>query len=429
MSRSSTLQAHSFSHKNVGLEIRDALAFSREETSSFARRVRQQFGSEGAVISTCNRTEFYLFGPAHTLGWSAIQELVGDIKGVSIDELPNPKSMQGAEAARHICRVAASLESLALGENQILSQLKDAHELLLAQPHKAPALDRLFQYAVRCGKQVRTDTALCEGTVSISSVAVQLAEKIFGSFDDRQVLIIGAGETAEKAATHFADAGARRFTVVNRSEAKGRAFARQLDGDYRPLDQISKACGQADIVLVATGAQEYLLTHADFKKVMKARHHRSIFLIDISNPRNIDPRISELSGVFLYNMDDLQSVVATNLDARRQEIPAAEAIIAHFVSEWDNWTQSLQVTPTIATLAQYFDAVREQELSRHGSNIDDQERAMLEEFSKGLVKKLLHNPIMYLRSSVQDNTLRAEDLKVVRSLYNLQDFEEDPDES
>ncbi len=426
-SRSLILKAYSFSHKNTALEDRDALAFSSEDVQRFVSQVRARLDSEGAVISTCNRTEFYLFGPAGNTTWESVREIVCDIKSLG-DDIPQPTAFAGNDASRHIFRVAASLESIALGENQILAQVKDAHEVLLEQADKAPALDRLFQYAVRCGKQVRTETALCEGTVSISSVAVQLAEKIFGEFAKREVLIVGAGETSEKAATHFAGAGARKFTVVNRSEDRGRAFARQFSGTYRPLDELTDACKNADIVLVATGAQDYLLTKKSFKKVMKARHHRSIFLIDISNPRNIDPAISKMSGVFLYNMDDLQSVVATNLDARKQEIPAAEEFVDHFVSEWDNWFQSLQVTPTIATLAQYFDAVREQEIDRHGGQMDDEERAMLDEFSKGLVKKLLHHPIMYLRSSVQNNTLDAEDLRVVRSLYNLQDFEDDSDD-
>ncbi|MFP4600262.1 MAG: glutamyl-tRNA reductase [Persicimonas sp.] len=426
-SRSLKLKAYSFSHKNTALEDRDDLAFSSEDVQRFVSEVRERLGSEGAVISTCNRTEFYLFGPAGNTTWEAVREIVSDIKGLG-DHIPQPHAFAGNDASRHIFRVAASLESIALGENQILAQVKDAHEMLLEQADKAPALDRLFQYAVRCGKQVRTETALCEGTVSISSVAVQLAEKIFGEFAKREVLFVGAGETSEKAAAHFVGAGARKITVVNRSEDRGRAFARQFDGTYRPLDELTDACENADIVLVATGAQDYLLTKKAFKKVMKARHRRSIFLIDISNPRNIDPAISKMSGVFLYNMDDLQSVVASNIDARKQEIPAAEDFVDHFVHEWDNWFQSLKVTPTIATLAQYFDAVREQELDRHGGAMSDAERAAVEEFSKGLVKKLLHHPIMYLRSSVQNNTLDAEDLRVVRSLYNLQDFEDDSDE-
>jgi glutamyl-tRNA reductase len=427
MSRNRTLKAYSFSHKNTSLEDRDALAFSSEDVARFVEEVREHLASEGAVISTCNRTEFYVFGPEDKTEWAHVGEVIGRIKQIDATSMPRPDRFEENSAAQHIFRVATSLESIALGENQILAQLKDAHETLLAQPIKSPALDRLFQYAVRCGKEVRTHTGLCEGTVSISSVAVQLAEKIFGDFSKREVLFVGAGETAEKAAAHFQGAGARKFVVVNRSPDKGKAFARQLGGVYRPLDDLAEACAHADIVLVATGAQQHLITKKDFKKVMRERQHSAIFLIDISNPRNIDPAVGKMSGVFLYNMDDLQSVVATNLDARRQEIPSAEKIVAHFITEWDNWFQSLQVTPTIATLAKYFDAVREQELDRHGGSSED-DRAMLEEFSKGLVKKLLHHPIMYLRSSVQNDSLKAEDLRVVRSLYNLTDFEEGPDE-
>jgi glutamyl-tRNA reductase len=427
MTSRSTLKAYSFSHKNTSLEDRDALAFSSEDVASFVAAVCDELDSEGAVISTCNRTEFYLFGPADTTRWQDVGAVVGRIKQLDAQTMPRPESFDEEDAAEHIFRVATSLESIALGENQILAQLKDAHETLLAQPTKSPSLDRLFQYAVRCGKEVRTHTGLCEGTVSISSVAVQLAAKIFGDFSKREVLFVGAGESAEKAALHFQSAGARTFVVVNRSQQKGEAFASQIGATFRPLDDLADACIHADIVLVATGSQHHLVTKESFKRVMRKRHHRAIFLIDISNPRNIAPAVGKMSGVFLYNMDDLQSVVATNLDARRQEMPAAEKIVSHFITEWDNWFQSLQVTPTIATLAKYFDAVREQEIDRHGPGSDD-ERAMLDEFSKGLVKKLLHHPIMYLRTSVQDDNLKTEDLRVVRSLYNLRDFERGSDE-
>ncbi|MFW5967062.1 MAG: glutamyl-tRNA reductase [Persicimonas sp.] len=424
MSTTRTLRAFSFSHKDTSLEVRDALAFSAEQAREFTVRAHRALDSEGAVISTCNRTEFYLFGPHGEGDWGRVRACIDQIKDLSHDNIPTPKKFEGNDAARHLFRVAASLESLALGENQILGQVKDAHECMLRESVKTPTLDQLFQYAVRCGKQVRTDTGLCEGTVSVSSVAVQLAEKIFGDFDDRRVLIVGAGETAEKAALHFSSAGASAFTVVNRSAERGRAFAHQFDGEYRPLDELTEAATEADVVLVATGAGDYLLTHRQVKQIMKQRHHKAIFLIDVSNPRNIDPEAGEVGGVYLYNMDDLQAVVADNLDARRDEIPDAEKIVDYFVDRWDNWRQSLQVTPTIANLAQHFEAMREAELDRHEGQLDEAERAMLEAFSKGLIKKLLHDPIMYLRSSAQENSLSSEDLKLVRSLYNLQEFED-----
>lgn len=433
MSNATKLIAFSFSHKNTSLKERDRLAFSTEDIAAFMAEVRLQLGCEAAILSTCNRSELYLFGPAPKITWTKVWQIIAATK-FSADPNPlqpaqPPHIYEGYAAALHIFRVAASLESIALGENQILSQLKSAHGLMLEQPFKCPTLDRLFQFALRCGKEVRTQTGLCAGTVSISSVAVRLAEKIFGSFAQRQILIIGAGETAEKAAAHFQGAGAEDFVVVNRSEATGRALAEKFGGTWRGLDELAISCVTADVVLVATGANDFLLTATVFKDVMKKRHHRSIFLIDISNPRNIDPVLGKQSGVFLYNMDDLQSVVANNLDARRQEIPAAEQLVAHFVDEWELWSQTLQVTPTIATLARYFDAIREQEINRHGGQMSETERTMLEDFSRGLIKKLLHHPIMYLRASVQENTFKTEDIRVLRSLYKLQDFEEQLDEN
>ncbi|MGM0555999.1 MAG: glutamyl-tRNA reductase [Myxococcota bacterium] len=428
MSRSSTLSLYSFSHKNTSLEERDALAFSADAAAAFVASVHAEIGAEAAVISTCNRTEFYLFGPAEVTDWTHIGERVADAKGLPLSKLPQPHVAKNNDAARHIFRVSASLESLALGENQILGQVKDAHEVLLDVPGKFPTLDRLFQYAVRAGKEVRTDTRLCEGTVSVSSVAVELAEKIFGDFTKRSVLIVGAGDTAEKAAMHFSSAGARNFTVVNRSEDTGKALAREFNGSYRPLDELGHAVADADVMLVATGSPNFLVTPDVMKRVVKYRHE-PVFLIDISNPRNIDPAVSELQGVFLYNMDDLQGVVASHMQARKQEVPAAVEIVGHFVSEWDSFMRQKQITPTISTLARYFEDIRHQELARHHGKLDEEERNMLEQFSKGLVKKLLHNPIMYLRQALDNETLRSEDLNLVWSLYNLQEFEEDTDDN
>jgi glutamyl-tRNA reductase len=428
MTRSSTLSLYSFSHKNTSLEERDSLAFSAEAAAAFVATLQADLGVEGAVLSTCNRTEFYLYGPRQVTDWDQVSERVARAKDISAAALPKPFVAKNNDAARHLFRVASSLESLALGENQILGQVKDAHEILHEVPGKFPTLDRLFQYAERAGKQVRTDTSLCEGTVSVSSVAVELAEKIFGDFSSRSVLIVGAGDTAEKAAMHFASAGARQFTVVNRSEDTGKTLARDFGGTFRPLEELGDAVSDADVMLVATGSPNFLVTPDIMKGVVKNRHE-PVFLIDISNPRNIDPAVSGLQGVFLYNMDDLQGVVASHMQARKQEVPAAVEIVGHYVSEWDSFMRQKQITPTISTLARYFEDIRNQELERHHADLDEEERNMLEQFSKGLVKKLLHNPIMYLRQALDNETLRSEDLQLVWSLYNLQEFEEDTDDN
>ncbi len=429
MSSHQQLTAISFSHHNTELDARDALAFSADDVETFVAACAQTLGCEIAVLSTCNRTEFYLFGIRFHEMWEKLKPMVATTRDLDPDDLPDPHVFYGDDAARHLFRVAASLESVALGENEILGQVKDVHERILRRSGRTPVLDQLFQFAIRVGKQVRTETTLCRGALSVSSAAVDLASKIFGDFTSRNVLIVGAGETAETAAMHFQSSGATSFTVLNRSQDRGRRLAERFDGVYQPLDTLVQACEKADVAVFATGAQEHLLTHPQMKRVMKARSYRPIFLIDISNPRNIDPDVSRLDSAFLYNMDDLQQVVEANLATRKEQIPAACRIIDHMVGEWSSWRQSMQVTPTIASLAQFFDQVRTQEIARH-NGISEEKRAMLDDFSRGLVKKLLHNPIMYLRRSVDDDTLSPEDLELIRSLYDLDSFQhENSDET
>ena len=424
------LTAISFSHHNTGLDERDALSFHDEECDRFVSACRELWHWEAAVLSTCNRTEFYLYGAGGDEEmWSCVKSVISDVRALSLEAIPQPAIFRDDAAARHVFRVAASLESVALGENEILGQVKDVHQRILEHDGSSPVLDQLFQYAIRVGKRVRTETALCEGILSISSAAVDLATKIFGDFASREILIVGAGQTAEKTAMHFQRSGATQFSVLNRSEDRGRRVAEQLSGVYRPLDELVEACIEADVAVFATGARDHLLDYKQMKRVMKARQHRPIFLIDISNPRNIDPEVTRLGSAFLYNMNDLEQVVEANLESRREQIPAACQIIDHMVEEWERWHDTMQVTPTIASLARFFEQIRSEELDRQYNGISDEKRQMLDDFSRGLVKKLLHNPIMYLRQSVDDDSLRTEDLHIVRSLYNLDSIDENSDEN
>jgi glutamyl-tRNA reductase len=428
MARRSTLRLYSFSHKNTSLKRRDALAFSYDQIGEFLPEATDRFGGEYAVVSTCNRTEFYCWNDAGDDFWEPYSRFIARFKEIEPQALASPEVHTGLAAARHLCRVAASLESLALGENEILGQVKDAHQIVLDSTVDASVVDQLFQFAIRAGKDVRTDTALCEGSVSVSSVAVDLAQKIFGDFSGRNVMLLGAGETAETAAEHFRKAGASQFIVVNRSRDTGRQLADRFDGDFIGLSDLDEAIERADVAVVATGSQEPLVTADMMRQAMKRRRQDPVFLIDISNPRNVDPACSDLPSVYLYNMDDLQKAVDANLASRQQEIPEAESIVDHYVDQWDQWVQQLQVTPTISTLARFFEEMRQQEMGRLNGELTDEERDRLETFSKGLVKKLLHNPITTLRSAVDDDDLNSDDLDLIWSLYNLHEFEEQSDE-
>ncbi len=428
MTPSKCLTVISFSHRNTGLDERDALSFERDDVESFVDLCRRKWSAESAVLTTCNRTEFYLHGPIGGAKiWPRLRPIVADLRGIEESDIPDPALFEDEAGARHLFRVASSLESVALGENQILGQIKDVHEQILLCAGKSPVLDRLFRYAIRVGKRVRTETGLCEGVLSISSAAVDLAAKIFGSFKDREILLVGAGETAETAAMHFQASGASRFVVVNRSEERGRTLANRFQGRFRPLDELVDACHTADVAVFATHAREHLLTHAHLKGVMKARGYRPIFLIDISNPRNVDPEVARYDSAFLYNIDDLEQVVTANMATRKGEIPAAEEIIDHMVAEWRSWQQSMQITPTISTLARFHEEIRRDELARHGS-LSAEEQALLDDFSKGLIKKLLHNPIMYLRTAVDEDRLTPRELDLIWALYNLSETDEATDE-
>jgi len=419
MSKTPNISLFSFSHRNTSLELRDALAFSREDAEQFIPRVRDGLQTEVAVLSTCNRTEFYLFGAPEDLDWQGFSDFVTQTKSFVGDETFCPIHYRGREAARHLFRVAASIESLALGEDQILSQVKETHRQLLDIAGKSPILDRLYQYAIRAGKRVRTETSLCDGAVSISSAAVELSRRIFGDFKKLEIALVGAGETAEGAAEHFKAAGASRFVVVNRGADRGQNLAGKFSGTYRPMEDLESVLKTADIVLFATGSPKPLVDAERIKRVMKARSYRSLTILDISNPRNVEGSVSDESGVFLFNIDDLQQVVRENLKERQREIPRAEAIIEEVLSEWEAWMHTMQVMPTIGEIARFFESVRVQEIEKHRGKLTEDHFAAMEGFSKALCKKLMHNPIQYLRGSVERQTLRPEDIAILREAFGL----------
>lgn len=414
----------SFSHHNTSIEERDRLAFSPDEVEAFVPSARNVLGdSELAVLSTCNRTEFYGYGGGPP--WEKLGPLVVQQKHLPAETIAHPSEFRGKDAARHLFRVAASIESLALGEDQILSQVKEVHRQILGLPTKSPVLDRLYQFAIRAGKRVRTETTLCDGAVSIASASVELSKRIYGDLSSLEIVLVGAGETAENAAEHFKASGATQFVVANRGAERGKALADRFGGTYRPLDQLLDVCHTADVAVFATGSPDRLLEKREMKAVMKKRGYRSLFLIDISNPRAVDAAVGKLPGVFLYNIDDLDAVIKDNLKSRQKEIPRAEQVIEELVEEWDAWMQTIRVRPTIGGLARIFEAIREEEIQKWGDKYTPEQREAVDAFSKGLVKKLLHNPISYLRSAVEDGTLKPEDVDLVRRLFELDRLDDD----
>ena len=415
-----------WSHKNAPVEFRDKLFLSKDEIQGLVKEaVQKDFIQEVTILSTCNRTEFY-FVSANTsplISW--VKEWYNDNLKRDIDFLQcEPYTHQGNETIKQLFRVASGMESMMLGENQILSQVKTAHEHLLMSSGKTPSLNQLFRDAVSCGKAVRTDTDLCRGAVSISLAAVELAKRIYSSFQKQKILLVGAGESAELTAKHFQENGATQFIIVNRSEERGKRLAEKFSAEYAKLSEIPEILKQVDIVVAATHSKEYLITINQVNQALNARQYKNLLMIDISTPRNIDTEIHKIQEVFLYDIDHLEDVISENLGKRKGEIPSAEQIIKEHSKKFISWFKSLEVKPTISLLTQYYEKIRLEELQRYEHKVSEDEKNAMSKLSKGLVRKLLHYPITHLKGLADGQELDPQTIDTIWRLYRLEEMKD-----
>jgi len=417
-----------YSHKNASVAVRDAVSLSPDVALAFIEAGVNNPASaiqEMAVITTCNRTEFYFVSnrPEILKDWLFSEYQLRHHLDLSQTDAV-PLILFNEDAVDHLFAVAGGLESMVLGENQILSQVKSSYDLILSSGYQFPLLNRLFQEAIRAGKSVRTNTALCQGAVSISLAAVELARKIYSSFEKRKILLVGAGETNELVAIHFKAIGATQFIVANRGVEKRQKLAEKYAAKAISLDHLEDALLEADVVIVATGSQHYLIDFALMQRVIKLRNHRSLLMVDISSPRNVDPAVSNLDEIFLYDIDHLKNVIAENLEKRRGEIPHAKELIATVNKDYSTWLKSLDVVPTISKLAGYFNQIRQQELEKFVNKTEDREFEHLEQLSKSIVKKLLHYPILNLREMANGQKLDMSKINTIWEIFRLFELEE-----
>jgi glutamyl-tRNA reductase len=418
------LQLVSTNYKNSRIEMWDRFSVNEDQIRAFLDAAAAESGwlYEVAVLSTCNRTEFYFLTdrPGDTAPWILAQYPRIKSEAVGAKEW-QPLRLRNEEAVHHLMRVASGVESLVLGENQILSQVKTTHEILTSSRHRFPVLTRLFQEAVRAGKLVRTETRLCQGAVSISLAAVELTKKFFSKIDKQRILLVGAGDAGSLVVRHFHAAGAWQIGIVNRSLERAEALAREFNAKPLPLPAIPRALESVDIVVVATASQKPLLWKEDVAKALKKRSGGPLVMVDISTPRNIDPAVGDLGDVFLYNIENLKTIVDENMEKRRAEIEPAEEIIASLRDEYWSWMRSLQVKPTIRRLAGFFDAIRTQELERIRNKVTVDEFERIDRFTGSLMKKLLHHPIMELRKMSDGQTIDRELIRSAWEMFHLKD--------
>ncbi len=357
--------------------------------------------AEAAILSTCNRFEVYGASSEPQRAAEGIVETLARLDGAAPDEVkPYLAAMHGEPVVRHLCAVAAGLDSMVLGEPQVLGQVTAAYEEALACSAAGPVLAALFRQAIHCGKRARTETAIGERAASVSHAAVELAKQIFGSLGERRVLLIGAGEMAELAAKNLVDNGAGRILVLNRSLERAQTLASQFHGEAFGWEALGRALCQADIVICSAAAPHSVI-HADaVRAAMTVRHGQPLFLIDIAVPRNVDAEVGRLANVYLYDIDDLKGVVQENLEQRQREVPKVEAIVAACTADYMAWLRSLDVASTIRDLHSAAERLCDAELSRALRKlgpIDAHQERVVRMLAHNIVSKLLHTPTVRLK--------------------------------
>ncbi len=412
------------SHKTAPVEIREKLAIPESRLGEALSRLCSYQGvREGMLLSTCNRVEVYAVVDELEPGYGRIQEFLADAHmSLSSEQLtPHLYWQTGDKAIAHLFRVASSLDSMVVGESQILGQIKDAFEAALSHKTTGLILNKVMKKAISVAKRVRTDTKISETAVSVSYAAVELAKKIFADLSEKTVLLVGAGEMAKLAARHFIAAGVRHVRVTTRNPQHAVELAGRFGGTAVPFEQVREDMASADIVLVSTGASHYLIGTDEVQRAVRQRMNRPMFLIDISVPRNIDPAVRHVDNAFLFDIDDLKFRVEQNRGERLQEAEKAERMVVDEVGVVRQWLQSLEVTPTIVALKTKAEDIKraeiEKTLGRLG-HLSPQEREAVEGLASSIVNKLIHNTMVTLKAEVTSGE-GAAFVEAARRFFNL----------
>jgi glutamyl-tRNA reductase len=395
------------SHRLAPVEVRERVALDRQAAAELAQRLAAD-DAEAVCLSTCNRTEIYL---AHPDADEAEARAAGALAAT-----PELYRLRDDAAALHLFRVAAGLDSLVPGEGEILGQVRTAYEDGTA----GPVLDRVFRQALHAGKKVRAETAIAESPSSVSAAAAALAQQVFGELEDRRVLLVGAGEVGALAARSLASRGASIAWVASRTLDRAERIAAKHGAEAVHLDSVGERLGEADVVVSSTSAPGFVLGPDQ----LPDRKGRPLFVIDLAVPRDVDPRVAEVGGCYLYDIDDLEAVVSESLGGRRREAARAEAIVAHEAARFHDWQASLDVVPAIASLRDWAERIRSGELAKAESRLgglSDSERQTVESLTTQIVNKLLHLPIVRLKQAAAADG--AGYVEVARHLFGLSEEE------
>ncbi|OPZ84189.1 MAG: Glutamyl-tRNA reductase [bacterium ADurb.Bin429] len=414
-------------HTTAPLTIRERLYISNATQGRLLHELRSLPGiDEAVVLSTCNRTEVY----AVACDLTALVNYLADRAGIGHDALlAHLYLSQGTEVARHLFRVAAGLDSLVVGETQILGQVADALEMAVEYQGAGRHLSTLFQQAVATGKRARAETGISDGIFSIGGIAVELARTLFTDIAGRSVLVLGAGKMSELSAKHLAAHGAEPIYVANRTPDHARAMAEKLGAEIIAFTELTAKLAEVDILLSSTGAPHIVLPHATVEHAMRVRPNRPLFMIDIAVPRDIDPAVADIPNVHLYNIDDLDAVADQCCRMRQDEIPGVEVIVSEEVERWRQRQAGLEAAPVICALRDAFETTRRAELERMAgtlATLSPEQRAAVDLLTTSLVNKLLHTPTVHLKAML---SREQQALPLVCELFNLSVTPDDEDDT
>jgi glutamyl-tRNA reductase len=408
-------------HRSAPLEVRERFAVSESRLPDAMQRLAQTPGIEEAlIVSTCNRVEFVARA---SNGTADLNAFLAEYFGTDHEGLKQYLyEYRDREAVRHVFRVASSLDSMVVGEPQILGQVKEAYAVARAAGTVSSQLDALFTRAFAVAKKVRTETAVGTSSVSVASVAVDLAKKIFGSLNGRTVFLVGAGKMSELAARHLLANGAGTILVANRTYERAECLAQKFNGKAMPFEQLYENVDRADIVITSTGAPQAIFRAEHCHRFLQRRRNRPMFFIDIAVPRDVALEVNDIDGIFVYDIDDLQQVVVSNMSDREEEARRAELLIEEEVERFLVRLQTAEVVPTIVSLQEHLETIRQAEIDRVrgrlGQLSPEQEMA-IDAMSRGIINKIMHTPIVTLKTAARCGGEATTVVDVVRRLFNL----------
>lgn len=411
----------SINHKTSPLELREAVHLTRDEIIGLIPKLKNLL-SDGVVVSTCNRTEIFGFPHNNNLDSTPLVETLVNFKpnlGIKSEHFSKYFS---CGAVKHIFSVAAGIDSLIIGDSQILGQVKESFEISEDLDFTGTVLRRIFDTATKVGKRAIKETTIGEGAVTVSYAAVQVVEKIFSSLDKKSALVIGAGETGELAAVHLRDKGIGKISITNRTVERAQKLAEKIQGEVIPFQYLIEQLHNYDIVISATSSEKYLVSLKDVQNSMKKRRGSPIVIMDIAVPRDIDPEVKKIDNVFYHDMDSLKIIVDQNLQKRKDQLPLVENIIMEEMIGFFGWYNSLDVVPTIKTMRSFFEEIRKDELDKIKNKLSDEDFSKVEDMTRRMIGRLLHNPTIKLREYAETGSNIKEvtnNTVILKELFNL----------